>query len=90
MLKRNRQKQQEIAFRKQLLEDECAERMVMGAKKYGKFNPKTNKRDLLQDIREEAADIINYSRMHRMKQKNFTYLLEHLAVEIYLETFDLA
>jgi len=62
----------------------------MGGKKYGRFNPKTNKRDLLQDIREEAADIINYSRMHRMKQKNFTYLLEHLAAEIYLETFDLA
>lgn len=70
-----------------MLEEDCAKRMKAGTKKYGKYDYKTDKRDMLKEIREEAIDIVNYCRMERMKNTTFDYRIERLAKEIYRLTF---
>lgn len=71
-----------------MLEKDCQRKMIEGEKVYGKFNAKTDKKNMLKEIREEAVDIVNYSRMHRAKHPSFDYLIENLAKEIYNLTFN--
>jgi hypothetical protein len=46
---------------------EANERMEMGQKKYGDYNPATDTRDLYKDMREELLDFINYAIMQIQK-----------------------
>ena len=42
-------------------------RMIMGNKKHGKFNPKTDTRDHLWEMIEELLDVMNYAIMDIQK-----------------------
>ena len=45
----------------------ASRKMKVGGQKYGKWDPKTDKRDLDNEIIEEYLDIINYALMQIQK-----------------------
>lgn len=51
----------------EIIDRQCADRMQMGMKKYGVFNPKTNARNLREDMHQEATDWRNYIDMRMME-----------------------
>ena len=42
-------------------------RMEMGSKAYGEFNPKTDERDLYDEMIDELLDFMNYASMQIIK-----------------------
>ena len=45
----------------------CNERMELGSRHKGDFNPETDKRDLKTEMKEELADFVNYGLMLMQK-----------------------
>jgi len=44
-------------------------RMHFGEKKYGKFEPKTDKKDMWDEMEEELLDVINYAYFQILKNR---------------------
>ena len=45
-------------------------RMEMGSKAYGEFNPKTDERDLYDEMIDELLDFMNYASMQIIKLRH--------------------
>ena len=65
--------------------DRCMARMEMGEKKYGKYDPSSDTRDLLKETSEELLDAINYLHMHSIKvnSNKFDRLISTLCDSIF-------
>ena len=63
----------EIALEKLAMQEiysKCLERMDMGRKDYGVFNPLTDKRDLYLEMENELLDFINYAAMEIVRLRS--------------------